>query len=188
MVRAACHEAATWPSQYTVSVNVSAIQFRTPNLVAAIVSALADSGLEPRRLELEITESVMLDAGGAASAMLTTLRECGVRVALDDFGVGYSSMGYLRSFPFDRIKIDQSFVRCGSEDRVGRAIVRAVVGIGQSLGMATVAEGIETEEQLARIVAEGCTEAQGFLFGRPMPPDQIEHYLSSCKDGAVRQS
>ena len=188
VVRTACREAATWPSQYTVSVNVSAIQFRTPNLVAAIVSALAESGLEPRRLELEITESVMLDAGGAASAMLTTLRELGVRVALDDFGVGYSSMGYLRSFPFDRIKIDQSFVRCSSEDLVGRAIVRAVVGIGQSLGMATVAEGIETEEQLARIVAEGCTEAQGFLFGRPMPPDQIEHYLSSCKHGAVRQS
>jgi len=183
VVRTACMEAANWPSSYTVSVNVSALQFRTPNLVAAIMSALAESGLDPRRLELEITESVMLDAGGTASEMLNILRGLGVRVALDDFGVGYSSMGYLRSFPFDRIKIDQSFVRCPSDDLVGRAIVRAVVGIGQSLGMATVAEGIETEEQLARIVAEGCTEAQGFLISRPMPPDQIGDYLLSQKDG-----
>ena len=183
VVRTACMEAANWPSSYTVSVNVSALQFRTPNLVAAIMSALAESGLDPRRLELEITESVMLDAGGTASEMLNILRGLGVRVALDDFGVGYSSRGYLRSFPFDRIKIDQSFVRCPSDDLVGRAIVRAVVGIGQSLGMATVAEGIETEEQLARIVAEGCTEAQGFLISRPMPPDQIGDYLLSQKDG-----
>lgn len=183
VVRTACLEAANWPSSHTVSVNVSAIQFRTPNLVAAIMSALAESGLDPRRLELEITESVMLDAGGAAFEMLKTLRGLGVRVALDDFGVGYSSMGYLRSFPFDRIKIDQSFVRCPSDDLVGRAIVRAVVGIGQSLGMATVAEGIETEEQLARMVVEGCTEAQGFLISRPMPPDQIGDYLLSQKDG-----
>jgi len=187
VVRTACREAMNWPSSYAVSVNVSAIQFRTPNLVPAIVSALGESGLDPRRLELEITESVMLDAGGTASAMLSTLRELGVRVALDDFGVGYSSMGYLRSFPFDRIKIDQSFIRCPPDDLVGRAIVRAVVGIGQSLGMATVAEGIETEEQLARIVAEGCTEAQGYLFGRPMPPEQIEAYLSSRTDAVLHE-
>jgi diguanylate cyclase (GGDEF)-like protein len=188
VVRTACLEAVNWPTAYTVSVNVSAIQFRTPNLVAAIMSALAESGLDPRRLELEITESVMLDAGGAAFEMLKTLRGLGVRVALDDFGVGYSSMGYLRSFPFDRIKIDQSFVRCPSDDLVGRAIVRAVVGIGQSLGMATVAEGIETEEQLARIVAEGCTEAQGFLISRPMPPEQIADYLVLQNDGVRHQT
>jgi len=185
VVRTACREAAKWPNLCTVSVNVSALQFRSPHLVAAIMSALAESGLDPRRLELEITESVMLDAGGTASAMLTSLRDLGVRVALDDFGVGYSSMGYLRSFPFDRIKIDQSFVRCASDDLVGRAIVRAVVGIGQSLGMATVAEGIETKEQLARILAEGCTEAQGYLFGRPMPPEQVANYLLSRKDGVL---
>lgn len=179
VLRTACVEAVTWPGAHTVSVNVSAIQFKGPNLVATIVSALRQSGLDPRRLELEITESVMLDAGDKALAMLRDLREIGVRVALDDFGIGYSSLGYLRSFPFDRIKIDQSFVRGKSNDGVGRAIVRAIASLGRSLGMATVAEGVETEEQMTRVASDGCTDVQGYLISRPMPPQQIGSFLLS---------
>jgi diguanylate cyclase (GGDEF)-like protein len=186
VLRTACLEAVTWPGAHTVSVNVSAIQFKSSNLVAMIASALGESGLDPQRLELEITESVMLDAGGKAFAMLQNLREIGVRVALDDFGTGYSSLGYLRSFPFDRIKIDQSFVRGKSNDGVGRAIVHAIASLGQSLGMATVAEGVETEEQMARIASDGCTDVQGYLISRPMPPEQISSFLLSQKPAQHR--
>jgi len=177
VLRTACREAATWPGLHTVSVNVSALQFKNSNLVATVMSALGECGLDPRRLELEITESVMIDTGGAAFPMLQNLRKMGVRVALDDFGTGYSSMGYLQSFPFDRIKIDQSFVRSSSNEAVGRAIVRAIASIGQSLGMATVAEGVETEEQMARIASDGCTDVQGYLISRPMPPEKIGSFL-----------
>jgi EAL domain-containing protein (putative c-di-GMP-specific phosphodiesterase class I) len=179
VLRTACLKAATWAGGQKVSVNVSAIQFKSPNLVATVMSALGDSGLDPRRLELEITESVMLDAGGGALAVLRNLREIGVRVALDDFGVGYSSLGYLRDFRFDRIKIDQSFIRGTANNAVGRAIVRAVASLGQSLGMATVAEGVETEEQMARVASDGCTDVQGYLISRPMPPEQIDSFLLS---------
>jgi diguanylate cyclase (GGDEF)-like protein len=182
VLRTACREAATWPGARAVAVNVSAIQFASPNLVATILSALGESGLDPRRLELEITESVLLDAHGTALTMLQRLREIGVRVSLDDFGTGYSSLGYLRSFPFDKIKIDQSFVRGTATDAVGRAIVRAIASLGQSLGMETVAEGVETEEQMARVISEGCTGVQGYLIGRPMPPEQIGSFLLSRND------
>ncbi len=184
VLRTACREAASWPGARTISVNVSAIQFKNPNFVTTILSALAESGLDPRRLELEITESVMLDAHGSALAMLQTLRGIGVRVALDDFGIGYSLLGYLRSFPFDRIKIDQSFVRGASNDPVGHAIVRAIASLGQSLGMTTVAEGVETDEQMARITADGCTDVQGYLISRPMSPEHIDGFLSSRHENA----
>jgi predicted signal transduction protein with EAL and GGDEF domain len=179
VLRTACLEAASWAGAQNVSVNVSAVQFKSRNLVATIVSALGESGLDPHRLELEVTESVMLDATGTALAVLQNLREIGVRVALDDFGIGYSSLGYLRDFPFDRIKIDQSFVRGTANDAVGRAIVRAVASLGQSLGIATVAEGVETEAQMARVVSDGCTDVQGYLISRPMPPNQIDGFLLS---------
>jgi len=179
VLRTACREAASWSGARNVSVNVSAIQFKNPNFVTTVMSALAESGLDPRRLELEITESVLLDARGTALAMLEALREIGVRVALDDFGTGYSSLGYLRSFPFDRIKIDQSFVRGAANDQVGHAIVRAIASLGQSLGMQTVAEGVETPEQMARITADGCTDVQGYLISRPIAPEQIDGFLSS---------
>jgi EAL domain-containing protein (putative c-di-GMP-specific phosphodiesterase class I) len=116
--------------------------------------------------------------------MLEALREIGVRVALDDFGTGYSSLGYLRSFPFDRIKIDQSFVRGAANDPIGHAIVRAIAALGQSLGMRTVAEGVETREQMARITADGCTDVQGYLISRPITPEQIEGFLSSRNENA----
>jgi EAL domain-containing protein (putative c-di-GMP-specific phosphodiesterase class I) len=150
------------------------------------MSTLGESGLDPQRLELEVTESVMLDAGGTALAVLQNIREIGVRVALDDFGIGYSSLGYLRDFPFDRIKIDQSFVRGAANDAVGRAIVRAVASLGQSLGIATVAEGVETEEQMARVASDGCTDVQGYLISRPMPPREIDGFLRSRNENIPR--
>jgi diguanylate cyclase (GGDEF)-like protein len=179
VLRTACWEAAKWPGAHTVAVNVSAVQFASPDLVPAILSALKESGLDPRRLELEVTESVLLDVRGTALSMLQGLREIGVRVSLDDFGTGYSSLGYLRSFPFDKIKIDQSFVRSASGDAVGRSIVRVIASLGQSLGMATVAEGVETEEQMARVVSDGCTDIQGYLISRPLPPGEIGGFLRS---------
>jgi diguanylate cyclase (GGDEF)-like protein len=188
VLRTACLEAARWSGAQRVSVNVSAIQFKSPTLVATVSSALGESGLDPQRLELEVTESVMLDAGGAALAVLQNLREIGVRVALDDFGIGYSSLGYLRDFPFDRIKIDQSFVRGTANDAVGRAIVRAVASLGPSLGIATVAEGVETEEQMARVGSDGCTDVQGYLINRPMPPNQIDSFLRSRNENILRSA
>jgi len=159
--------------------------------LSTLASVKARRNAKPRspnaaqRLELEITESVMLDLGGTALETLQDLHHLGVRVALDDFGIGYSSLGYLRSFPFDRIKIDQSFVRGASDDAVGRAIIRAIASLGQSLGMATVAEGVETEEQLNRVVTDGCTDVQGYLIGRRLPPNQIGRFLLSRSDGVL---
>jgi diguanylate cyclase (GGDEF)-like protein len=181
VLRTACREAAQWSDDYFVAVNISAIQFSNRALISTIISALADSGLDPRRLELEITESVMLDSCGNALGVLQQLRALGIRVSLDDFGTGYSSLGYLRSFPFDKIKVDQCFVRENADDRGNRAIVRAIASLGESLGMATVAEGVETEDQLARVAADGCTEVQGYLISRPIPPDEIENFLAESR-------
>ncbi|MFC0240390.1 sensor domain-containing protein [Rhodopseudomonas telluris] len=178
VLRTACRDAAGWPDDITVAVNVSAVQFANRALSTTVLSALADSGLDPRRLELEITESVMLDARGTALGVLQRLRATGVRVSLDDFGTGYSSLGYLRSFPFDKIKIDQSFVRGASEDRGNRAIVRAIASLGQNLGMATVAEGVETTEHMERVSTAGCTHVQGYLISRPLPPEQVRAFLA----------
>jgi diguanylate cyclase (GGDEF)-like protein/PAS domain S-box-containing protein len=169
VLREACATAAGWPDQIRVAVNLSPTQFRAGNLVGTVVSALSAAGLAPNRLELEITEGVLLANSDETLKVLHALRGLGVRIAMDDFGTGYSSLSYLRSFPFDKIKIDRSFVRDIDADPEAMAIVRAVTGLGRSLGMATTAEGIETEEQLARLRADGCTEVQGYLLGRPMP-------------------
>ena len=156
------------------------IQSKT--LALAVISALASSGLPPHRLELEITESVLLQDSESTLTTLHQLRALGVRIAMDDFGTGYSSLSYLRSFPFDKIKIDQSFVRdmSGKEDSI--AIVRAVAGLGKNLGMATTAEGVETQEQLRYLRQEGCTEVQGYLFSRPMPARNIRHLLERVRN------
>ncbi|MCJ2006046.1 EAL domain-containing protein [Methylobacterium sp. J-092] len=167
----ACRFAASWPIQARIAVNVSAVQFQQPGLEAAVANALAVSGLAANRLELEITESLMIQDGDAVIACLHRLRSIGVRIALDDFGTGYSSLSYLRRFPFDKIKIDRSFVR-EIDDPDAQAIVRAVVSIGERLGTAITAEGVETEDQLALVTQTGCTEVQGFLFGKPMTPEQ----------------
>ena len=177
VLQQACAEAARWPKQVTIAVNLFPAQFKSRNLVPAVTSALATSGLPAVRLELEITEMVLLEDSEAAFAILHQLRDLGIRIAMDDFGTGYSSLGYLRSFPFDKIKIDESFIRDlpGKEDSV--AIVRAVVGLSSSLGITTTAEGVETKEQLASVTAEGCNEFQGFLFSRPQPAADIQRML-----------
>jgi EAL domain-containing protein (putative c-di-GMP-specific phosphodiesterase class I) len=146
-------------------VNLSAIQLKSRGLMQAVMGALAASGLGPQRLELEITESVLLNDSEATRAILRQLHDLGVRIALDDFGTGYSSLSYLRSFPFDKIKIDRCFIADLSNDsHHARAILRAVVQLGNSLGMTTTAEGVETKEQLSIVRQEGCTEVQGYIF------------------------
>jgi predicted signal transduction protein with EAL and GGDEF domain len=173
-LKTACATAARWPDHIKVCVNLSPVQFRTRGLVQVVVSALATSGLLPHRLELEITETVLLVDTEATLAVLNRLRELGVRIAMDDFGTGYSSLSYLQTFPFDRIKIDRSFVKGLSEGVGSLNIVRAVAALANGLGMATTAEGVETQEQLDTVKSEGCTEMQGFLFSRALPADQIE--------------
>jgi diguanylate cyclase (GGDEF)-like protein len=172
-LRAACREAASWPKGIRLAVNVSAAQFRTANLAETVVSALSASGLAPNRLELEITESILMQSNDACLRMLHQLRALGVRIAMDDFGTGYSSLSYLRSFPFDRIKIDRSFVREMTHNGECAAIVRAIVQLGATLGIATIAEGVETREQLEAVRAQGCNEVQGYFFGRPRPAAEI---------------
>jgi EAL domain-containing protein (putative c-di-GMP-specific phosphodiesterase class I) len=149
--------------------------------VQSVGRALARSGLAPERVELEITESVLLQDNDVTIATLHQLRRLGVRIAMDDFGTGYSSLSYLRSFPFDKIKIDQSFVREMSSRADCLAIVRSIAGLGASLGMTTVAEGVETEDQFLQISAAGCTEVQGYYFGRPKPARELSHSLAALK-------
>jgi diguanylate cyclase (GGDEF)-like protein len=177
MLKRACADAATWPDGVRVAVNVSAIQFRDPNLVATVATALADSGLPASRLEIEITESLLLEDEAATEATLHRLRGLGVRIAMDDFGTGYSSLGYLRSFPFDKIKIDQSFIRDLDSKPDSHAIVRAITGLGRSLGMRTTAEGVETRAILDILRTEGCCEAQGYLFSRPCAAERVPAVL-----------
>jgi len=175
-LREACCVAASWPNDVRVAVNVSAVQFQQPGLELAVAAALAASGIAPHRLELEVTESLLIQDSEAVIACLHRLRGMGVRIALDDFGTGYSSLSYLRRFPFDKIKIDRSFVR-EIDDPDAQVIVRAVVSIGERLGTAITAEGVETEDQLALVRQAGCTEVQGFLFGRPMSAGQAQVLL-----------
>jgi len=178
VLREACREAASWSEPIGVCVNLSPAQFRSRALVPSVLSALAASGLAPQRLELEITESVLLAENHANLAVLHQLRSLGVCISMDDFGTGYSSLSYLRSFPFDKIKIDRSFVKELPDNQECGAIVRAVAGIGQCLGVATVAEGVETREQLTRLREEGCTQMQGFLFSRPAPAADMRRMLA----------
>ncbi len=176
-LREACREAATWPGDVKVAVNLSPVQFRYRDLVQTVAAALEESGLPGPRLDLEITEAVLLHNSDEVLAILHGLHALGVRISMDDFGTGYSSLSYLRSFPFDKIKIDQSFVRDLSDSTDAAAIVRAVARLGSSLGMATTAEGVETGDQLARLQAEGCTEVQGYLFSRPRPASEVLELL-----------
>ena len=178
VLRQACREAMRWPEPMTVAVNLSPAQFADSGLVGTVRDALRTAELPARRLELEITESVLLQDSAGTLAVLHELRALGVRVAMDDFGTGYSSLSYLRSFPFDRIKIDQSFVRDMATNPDCAAIVRAIAGLGTSLGMTTTAEGIETAEQMRRVRAEGCEDAQGYLIGRPIPADKVDALLA----------
>ena len=173
VLRSACADAATWPDDVDVAVNLSPVQFKNPNLIASVTEALAASGLDTRRLELEITESVLLQNSEATLTTLHELRAMGVRISLDDFGTGYSSLSYLRSFPFDKIKIDRSFVSELATREDSMAIIRAVTGLGRSLGIVTTAEGVENAAQLELLRREGCTQAQGYLFSKPRPASDV---------------
>ncbi len=174
VLKTACAQAALWPDHIKVAINLSPVQFRGKDLVAAVFNALANSGIAAGRLELEITESVLLANTIATLEILHKLRDMGVRIAMDDFGTGYSSLSYLRSFPFDKIKIDRSFVSALTQDGNNSAIVDAVASLCRSLGMTTTAEGVETKEQLAMVKLAGYTEMQGFLFSPPRPAAEIE--------------
>jgi diguanylate cyclase (GGDEF)-like protein len=177
ILRQACLDAMSWPVNLKVAVNLSSVQFRDRELVETVKDALSLTGLPARQLELEITETVLLQESEATLATLHRLRALGVRISMDDFGTGYSSMSYLRSFPFDKIKIDQSFVRDLPDDLESIAIVRAVIGLSNSLGIAVIAEGVETEEQAAHLKRESCTELQGYLFSVPIPTGEIPELL-----------
>ena len=174
VIRQACVTAAEWPEHLHVAVNISAAQFRSPGLMQVIVGALAASRLSPTRLEIEITETVLLQNKETTLAALHQLRALGIRIAMDDFGTGYSSLTYLQCFPFDKIKIDRSFVKDITENTGSLNIVRAVAALAKGMGMTATAEGVETGEQLDRITSEGCTEMQGYLFSRPLPVAEIE--------------
>jgi diguanylate cyclase (GGDEF)-like protein len=175
----ACKTAATWPEHVRIAVNLSAVQFKQRGLVDHVVAALAEAGLTPNRLELEITESLLLADTEQTLRMLHRLRALGVRISMDDFGTGYSSLSYLRSFPFDKIKIDRSFMNGVGDAEDSLAIIKAVIGLGQSLGMSTTAEGVETEAQLDAVRAQGCSEVQGFLFSPPLPASGLAALLGS---------
>jgi diguanylate cyclase (GGDEF)-like protein/PAS domain S-box-containing protein len=181
----ACHEASRWASGRSVAVNLSPAQFRSPALATHIASALAASGLPAGRLELEITESVLLDASTNNLALLEQMKQLGARIALDDFGTGYSSLSYLCAFRFDKIKIDRSFVREICDSREALAVVRAITGLSRSLRIATTAEGVETPEQAVCLRREGCTQLQGYLYGKPMPAAALREVRSAGK--AVRE-
>lgn len=177
----ACALAAKWPNRLSLAVNLSAIQFRSSRLVDTISEALATSGLAASRLELEITESILLMESEQTLAILHQLRDLGVRIAMDDFGTGYSSLSYLARFPFDKIKIDKSFVRDLDTRADSRSIIKLIAGLGRSLDICTTAEGVETEEQLEELRAAGCTEVQGYYFAVPKRPSELEYTLSETR-------
>jgi diguanylate cyclase (GGDEF)-like protein len=179
VLRRACRDAVGWPRPLKVAVNLSAAQFMTGDLFGTVMAALEASGLPPQRLELEITETLLLDDYEGTLAILHRLRDRGVSIALDDFGTGYSSLTYLRQFPFDRIKIDQTFVAEMTTRADCAAIVMAVAGLGRSLGVDITAEGIESSDQLMMLRAAGCTDGQGYLICRPQPANLIAEIISS---------
>jgi diguanylate cyclase (GGDEF)-like protein len=181
VLRTACLEAAHWPPDIGLAVNLSPAQLKGDHLLEVVKEALASSGLAPTRLELEITESVLLQKTDESLALLHQLRALGIRFALDDFGTGYSSLSYLRGFPFDKIKIDQSFIHDVDTNNDSTVIVGAIIGLARGLGMTVTAEGVETEEQRATLRKHGCTEVQGHLFSRPLPGDEVPGFIQTLR-------
>ncbi|MEZ5736996.1 MAG: EAL domain-containing protein [Novosphingobium sp.] len=179
VIRTACAEAASWPKEVTVAVNVSPVQFRCQNLTQIVTHALASSGLAPQRLEIEITETILLKRTDETLAVLRQLHALGVHITMDDFGTGYSSLGYLQKFPFDKIKIDRAFITDLANEGESIAIVRAVIAIAKSFRMKTAAEGVETERQRAIVASLGCTEIQGNLFSAARPAAEIAEFLGN---------
>jgi diguanylate cyclase (GGDEF)-like protein len=183
VLRQACMDAVAWDSDIKVAMNLSPSQFKDKNLISYIRAALAASGLPACRLELEITESVLLNDSKVILAILLEIKALGVQISMDDFGTGYSSLSYLRSFPFDKVKIDRSFIRDLPNDKNSIAIIRAIVGLGATFGMTVTAEGVETDAQAVQLALEGCTHLQGYLFSKPVPaadiPDLIELFSTA---------
>ncbi|MFL6974474.1 MAG: putative bifunctional diguanylate cyclase/phosphodiesterase [Xanthobacteraceae bacterium] len=179
VLRRACRDARKWPDAVKVAVNVSPAQFKKHDLLQRVARILDETGLAPNRLELEITESLLLRDVEKNLATLQQLKALGIRISMDDFGTGYSSLSNLRSFPFDKIKIDRSFVKDLEQNADSAAIVRAVMGLGQALGITTCAEGVETEYQLRRLRNEGCMEVQGYYYSKPKPIDLVPELLHS---------
>jgi diguanylate cyclase (GGDEF)-like protein len=185
VLREACREAARWPDPIKVAVNLSPVQFRNRGLVTTVTQALAAARLAPSRLELEITEAVLLQDDETIVSMLHQLRALGVRISMDDFGTGYSSLSYLRSFPFDKIKIDRSFIKDIDRSRDSAVIIKAIASLGQSLGIETTAEGIETDEQLEIVRRAGCTEMQGYLASRPVAASELPELIARFRGEAA---
>ena len=179
VIREACRTASRWAKSLSVSVNIAPAQFKDGRLLASLRAALAESGLAPNRLELEVTETVLLPASGDAPTQLAAIRALGCHIAMDDFGTGYSSLTQLRSFPFDRLKVDRSFIRDLPESAQSLAILRSVVGLGRSLGIAVTAEGVETPEQMRLLILEGCNSAQGYWIGKPQEPAAYAALISN---------
>jgi predicted signal transduction protein with EAL and GGDEF domain len=173
VLREACREAAAWPNPLQVAINLSPVQFQHGDLVGLVHSVLQETGLSPNRLELEITESVLIGDFSSALSILRRLKLLGVRIAMDDFGTGYSSLSYLQSFPFDKIKIDKTFIANLDHNPQSAAIIRAVIGLGHGLELPVLAEGVETKSQLDFLTREACDQVQGYVVGRPLP---IEDY------------
>lgn len=182
ILREACREAAAWEKPMQVAVNVSPVQLRHADLAPRIHEILFETGLAPHRLEIEVTESALIDDFSRTLSILRRLKSIGVRIALDDFGTGYSSLSYLHAFPFDKIKIDRTFIRDVEHNQHSVAIIRAIVGLGRSLGIPVLAEGVESEMQCAVLATEGCTEMQGYLIGRPEPIDKYSRLLGRASD------
>ncbi|RLQ85281.1 EAL domain-containing protein [Notoacmeibacter ruber] len=183
IIRQACRTTVDRLNDATISVKVSPRQFRDPNLLSNIRTALDETGLPPSRLELEITEGILIDDDQLALRLLSTIRQLGIRIALDDFGSGYSSLSYLTRFCFDTIKIDRSFVQ--STDEKAWHVIRSVVSMAEALGASVVAEGVETAEQMHRLASEGCHEIQGFFIARPTPVDEISPNLPADAQHAL---
>jgi len=186
VLRKACADAASWLNPLRIAVNLSPRQLHQPQLPGLVAEVLQTTGLAPHRLELEITETALFDDFDAALEGLRRLKLLGVRVAMDDFGTGFSSLSTLHSFPFDKLKIDRSFVKAIHTDDRATAIVRAVLGLGHSLSIPVVAEGVETDEQLDFLRLEGCAEVQGFGIGRPAPIDTLAHIVGAARPTRAR--
>jgi EAL domain-containing protein (putative c-di-GMP-specific phosphodiesterase class I) len=179
VLRTATMEAAGWPDGLKAGVNLSAVQLRAEGLVDTVAAALAASGMPAHRLELEVTETMLVEDGPQAARVIAALQGLGVSVALDDFGTGWSSLAYLRRFAFDELKIDRQFLRDLDADPRVETVVTAILGIGRGLGMRVVAEGVETQEQADRLLALGCERGQGWLLGRPMPVEQARALIAA---------
>jgi EAL domain-containing protein (putative c-di-GMP-specific phosphodiesterase class I) len=184
VLREACRQAWTWQHAgmppIPVAVNVSAVEFRSPGFLEGVYSSLEDTRLKSRYLELELTETALMESGEATISLLRDLKRIGVQLALDDFGTGYSSLSYLKEFPIDALKVDESFVREISDDLRCASIVRAILSMGKSLNQRVIAEGVETAEQFALLRAQGCQEGQGFYFSRPLTADRFAQLLASA--------